>query len=205
MSKRPIVLVIDDEVRSQETLRRVLEGEDYQVLTAGSAAEAERILESEMVDIILCDQRMPGMTGVEFLKRARDLWPDAVRMIISGYTDSEDIIAGLNDAGIYQYITKPWDPEELLSIGKGAVELMKLQRDSAIATVEMKQAAAPVKKRLKETTARLKKQFDFSYIVHAPNGPMARVLALAAKGAAVDISVLIAGESGTGKEVLARY
>ncbi|MCR4376695.1 MAG: sigma-54 dependent transcriptional regulator [Rhodospirillales bacterium] len=204
MSKRPIVLVVDDEVRSQETLRRVLEGDEYQVLTAGSAVEAERILESEMVDIILCDQRMPGMTGVEFLKRARDLWPDAVRMIISGYTDSEDIIAGLNDAGIYQYITKPWDPEELLSIVKGAVELMKLQRDSAIATVEMKQAAAPVKKRLKETTARLKKQFDFSHIVHAPNGPMARVLALAAKGAAVDISVLIAGESGTGKEVLAR-
>jgi len=204
MSKRPIILVIDDEVRSQESLRRIFEDEDYQVLTAGSGEQAEGILQSEMVDVILCDQRMPGMTGVEFLKRARDAWPDAVRMIISGYTDSEDIISGLNDAGIYHYITKPWDPDELLAIVKKAVDLVNLQRDSANATVEMKQAAAPVEKRLKETKTQLKKHYDFSKIIHAPGSPMENVISLAAKGAAVDISVLISGESGTGKEVLAR-
>lgn len=93
MTDLPIVLVVDDEVRSQEALRRVL-GEDFEVLTASNASEAESLLESEMVHAIMCDQRMPGRPGVEFLKTVRARWPDPVRMIISGYTDSDDIIAG---------------------------------------------------------------------------------------------------------------
>ena len=128
MIEHPIVLVIDDEVRSQESLRRVL-GEEFEVLTAGDAEEAESLLQREMVHAILCDQRMPGTTGVDFLKRARGLWPDTVRMIVSGYTDSEDIIAGVNEAGIYQYITKPWEPEELLDTVRGAIRLFNLQQE----------------------------------------------------------------------------
>ena len=72
--------------------------------------EAEAILAGDLVQVILCDQRMPGETGVDFLRRVRELWPDPVRMIISGFSESEDIIAGVNEAGIYQYITKPWLP-----------------------------------------------------------------------------------------------
>lgn len=203
MDSRPLILVVDDEVRSQETLHRVLIDE-FDVLTASNAYEAEEILTTEMVHLILCDQRMPGMTGVEFLKRVRDTWPDPIRMIVSGYTDSEDIIAGLNDAGIYQYITKPWDPAELLEIVHDAMGLLRLQRENANASFEIKTAAPSIEQSLKTNKAKLKKHFDFSNVLHTPSSPMADVLHLAAKGAGVDISVLICGESGTGKEILAR-
>ncbi|RWA55581.1 hypothetical protein AU476_06685 [Cupriavidus sp. UYMSc13B] len=64
--------------------------------------------------MILCDQRMPGMTGVSSSRKCvREHWPDAVRLVSSGYTDSEDIIAGINEASIYQYILKPWAPDHL--------------------------------------------------------------------------------------------
>ena len=94
---RPTVLVVDDEVRSQETIRRVLE-EEFDVLECSSAVEAEGLLEREWIQIVLCDQRMPKETGVQFLTRVRERWPDVVRIIISGYTDSEDIISWVNEA-----------------------------------------------------------------------------------------------------------
>jgi len=91
------VLVVDDEQRSLETLRRTLE-EDFTVLTAPSAEEGELVMGREFVHIVLSDQRMPGTSGVEFLRRVRAQWPDTVRLILSGYTEAEDIISGINDA-----------------------------------------------------------------------------------------------------------
>ena len=125
----PVVLVVDDEPRSLQTITRVLEDE-FDVLTATGSAEAERILAREWVQVILCDQRMPGETGVVFLARVREQWPDTVRIIVSGYTDAEDIIAGVNRAGIYQYLTKPWTPDALLLTVRGAVQLARLQREN---------------------------------------------------------------------------
>ena len=124
----PAVLVVDDETGSQHAIRRTLE-EDFAVYTAGSAAEARLLMERHAPSAILCDQRMPGTTGVQFLTEVRQRWPDVVRIIISGYTDSEDIIAGINDAGIYQYVLKPWMPDHLLDCVRGAVEARGLQYD----------------------------------------------------------------------------
>ena len=98
LRKLPAILVVDDEIRSQEALRRTLE-EDFDVLCASGADEGMAILEREQpvsgIRIVLCDQRMPGTTGVQFLKEVRDRWPDIVRIILSGYTDAEDIITEL--------------------------------------------------------------------------------------------------------------
>lgn len=98
--QQPAILVVDDEPRSLEALRRTLE-EDFEVFCAGSADEALALLEREQpaagIRIALCDQRMPGTTGVAFLAGVRQRWPDIVRIILSGYTDAEDIIAGVNE------------------------------------------------------------------------------------------------------------
>ncbi|HLN24217.1 MAG TPA: sigma-54 dependent transcriptional regulator [Patescibacteria group bacterium] len=203
MTGLPIILVIDDEVRSQESLKRVL-AEEFEVLTASSPAEAETLLEGEMVHAILCDQRMPHCTGVEFLKTVRARWPDPVRMIISGFSDSDDIIAGINEAGIYQYITKPWNPEQLVATVKGAVQLYQLQRENQNASIEMRVAASALEQVVAGKRRALKSRYDFERIVHAEDSPMAEAIGLARKIAVYDISVLLTGESGTGKELLAR-
>jgi two-component system, NtrC family, response regulator HupR/HoxA len=200
---RQAVLVVDDEVRSVEALTRTLE-EDFTVFSAGSAEEGLAVLRREFVSIVLCDQRMPGISGVEFLKRVRTEWPDVVRIVISGYTEAEDIIAGINEAGIWQYLLKPWHPDHLLLTLRNAAELYRLQQEHQRLSLELREGPPVLKQRVDAKRAQARQRFAVERIVRAPDSPVNAVCALAGKIAPHDISVLIAGESGTGKELLAR-
>lgn len=203
MATLSTVLVIDDEVRSQESIRRTLD-EEFSVLTVSSAEEGRALMERERVHVVLCDHRMPGLTGIDFLKEVRERWPDVVRMIISGYTDAEDIIAGVNDAGIYQYILKPWHPESLLLNVRAAVQLFELQQQSNRMNLELRTAQPVLQKRVAAKHEKLRTHYEFSRIVRAAASPLNEVIELAAKVASCDIAVHISGESGSGKELLGR-
>ncbi|MCP3882211.1 MAG: sigma-54-dependent Fis family transcriptional regulator [Sulfitobacter sp.] len=204
MSMFPTLLIVDDEMRSLETLRRILE-DDFDVKIAPTVVEAERILQQEWVQIILCDQRMPETTGVEFLKKVREQWPDVIRMIISGYTDSEDIISAVNDAGIYQYITKPWHPDNLLLTLRNASNLFELQRQNEALAVELKMTPGHLDETLTLKREKLRDNFQCDDgIVRMPDSSMNGICDKIRRIAPYDVSVLLAGESGTGKELAAR-
>lgn len=200
----PTVLVIDDEPRSLETLRRTLE-EEFEVLTAESAVEAERLLETEWVQAVLCDQRMPGESGVEFLSRVRERWPEVVRFIISGFTDAGDLVEAINKAGIYQYISKPWHPDKLLLKLRNAIELFHLQRQNALLATELKLRPETLSADIEEKRRVLQQRFDWDQgIVRSQGSCMNAICDLVRRVAPYDVSVMIGGESGTGKELCAR-
>ncbi len=202
--QKPTILIIDDEVRSLEALERNLI-DDFEVRTATDTAQAKQILEEDWVQIILCDQRMPDMTGVEFLKTVREKWNDVIRIIISGYTDPDDIITGINEAGIYQYITKPWQPEKLILTLKNAIHLFELQRQNELLAIELRLSSKRAEKTFAERTQILRDRFQVDDgIIRTKNSPMNGVCDTVRQVAPYDLSVLVTGESGTGKELVAR-
>lgn len=114
------LLIVDDEIANLRMLERLF-AKDYQVLTAASGLEGMRLLESHDVALILSDQRMPGMTGLEFLKQASQLRAQTVRIILTGYTDIETLVDALNSGVVYKYITKPWSNADLqLSLARAS-------------------------------------------------------------------------------------
>ncbi|MCP4430055.1 MAG: response regulator, partial [Gammaproteobacteria bacterium] len=136
MSAAASILVVDDEQRSLESIQRILY-DRFDVHIANNIEDAETVLRREWIQVLLCDQRMPDMSGVEFSEKVRTEYPDIVRMIISGYTEAGDIIDAVNKGGIYQYITKPWHPDDLILKLNNAVKLFKLQRENEQLAVEL--------------------------------------------------------------------
>jgi len=200
----PSILVVDDEVRALESIKRLL-GDQFETFTATNTDQAMKILEQQWIQVLLCDQRMPGMTGVEFAEKIRYEYPNVIRMIVSGFTDANDIINAVNKGGIYQFITKPWHPDELITTLNNAVELFRLQRENEQLAVELKLMPDTLEEALIEKRRALKAKYDWNdSIVRDPQSPMNEVCNLVRQVAPYDVNVILLGESGTGKELFAR-
>ena len=199
----PTVLIVDDEPRSIEAIGRIL-GDAYDIRAAASATAALAILETETIQVIISDQRMPDMTGVELLAIARSRWPEALRIIVTGFTDANDVIRAINEAGIYHFIAKPWHPDELLQTVRNAAELYRLQRDHERLSTELKLLRPAAVQRVGQFQKAVQANFHFDAIIRTPASPLNAVCQRAGQIAEFDLPVSITGETGTGKELLAR-
>jgi DNA-binding NtrC family response regulator len=109
------ILLVDDEPEILFSLKGLLRRE-FELYTAESGQEALEILRQHPIHVIMTDQRMPEMTGVELMGRAKTEYPDAIRIVFTGYADIKAVVDAINNGGLFRYITKPWDPDELIDL-----------------------------------------------------------------------------------------
>lgn len=122
------VLLVDDEGDILFSLKALLRRE-FDLFTADSGAEALRILAERPIRVVMSDQRMPGMTGVELLSQVKSFYPDTIRILFTGYADIKAVVDGINRGGLYRYLTKPWDPDDLLAVLHSAADAYERQTE----------------------------------------------------------------------------
>lgn len=195
------VLIVDDEPDILSSFRLAFRRE-FTVHCADGGAAGLAILEKESIAVVVADQRMPEMTGLEFLQKTMESRPDLVRIILTGYTDIDTLVEAINSSRIYRYVTKPWDPKELQITLRRAIETYRLERENERLVTELARA-----------NERLAGENDYLRSREARAHPrglvgagsrMSEMYGLLDKIADSPTTVLILGETGTGKELIAR-
>ncbi len=181
---KPSILIVDDEQVVRDSLVHWFTEEGYRVEAAASAAEALSRLAAGDLDLIIADIRMPGMDGLELLERVQSEQLDTAVIIMTGYASVESAVRALKH-GAFDYITKPFDPDDLSVVVRNAIEQQRLKRENRM-----------LREQLSETLATTE--------LVGQSEAMRRVREQIETVAPVDTTVLIVGESGTGKELVAR-
>lgn len=135
------LLLVDDEQNIVSALKRLVRRDGYEILTANSGFEALEILEKHAVDVIISDQRMPGMTGVEFLSKVKELHPDTIRLMLSGYTELNSVTDAINEGAVFRFLTKPWDDEKLRASIKEAFKYKHYADDNHQLSLKAKETS----------------------------------------------------------------
>ena len=193
------VLIVDDEWRVLDALEAILAAE-FRVLRADGGEAALRLLEAEEVAVIVTDYRMPGMSGVELLRRSQDLAPDTIRIVLTAYTDVDSLMDAINMGRIYHFVSKPWNPSDLLIVVRRAAERYALARENTRLRDELEVAYNALHR---EADAARERPLSFDGLIGAHTG-LRHAVELARKVLDGDTTVLLLGETGTGKELFAR-
>jgi two-component system response regulator HupR/HoxA len=197
------LLLVDDELANLQKLQRTFMGQ-YNVHLAQAGQEALQILRQIPMDAIITDQKMPNMTGMEFLELSQKSFPNVVRIVLTGFTDVADLIEAINTGKVHKYITKPWEPDDLRLAVQDALEKMELVRENERLTTELKIANERLQTENIILRQEVEKQvFPKSIIYGSPE--MENILHLLRRVTGTETTVLIQGETGTGKELVARF
>jgi YesN/AraC family two-component response regulator len=138
------IMIVDDEPANLRTLERLFRT-DYQVVTAASGAEALLLLAQHDVALMISDQRMPGMTGIELMVKTVTIRPQMVKILLTGYTDVGALIEALNSGLVYRYLTKPWNNSDLRSTVSRALEHYEIMKSKHILGMENERMRARLK------------------------------------------------------------
>lgn len=125
-----VVLLVDDDPNVLAALSRVLRRKGYRIHTASTAREGFDLLAIHQPGVVVCDQRMPGITGTEFLRRVKELHPDTMRIVLSGFTELKSVLDAVNQGEVYKFLTKPWDDEVLCDCIQDALQIYELHREN---------------------------------------------------------------------------
>ncbi|MEQ8808420.1 MAG: hybrid sensor histidine kinase/response regulator [Imperialibacter sp.] len=152
--KKYSILYVDDESNNLIVFRNAF-FRNFKVITSNSAEEALAILKTEVVQVIISDQRMPGMTGIDFLSKANQISPDSIKMILTAYSDIDVILKAVNEVGIYQFILKPWDSNHLLLTLNNAIQKYELSTQNKALIDDLGKAKANLEQKVIERTQEL--------------------------------------------------
>lgn len=148
------LLIIDDEIEITKSIARQFR-KKYTVFSATSAKEGIAIMEKEHIQVVLSDQRMPDMTGVDFFSVIKDKYPDALKLLLTGYSDIEAVIGAINEGQVFRYVTKPWNPDELDSIVKEAFEKYELITNNRRLMLSLQDSNIRLEEKVKARTSEL--------------------------------------------------
>src|ERR1043165_3928463 len=169
------ILYVDDEESNLKGFKSIY-FTDYTIYTAISGKEALEILSNHEVHIIITDQKMPGMTGVEFLHNTMSKYPDPIRIILTGYSDIEVLMKAINECGIFRYLTKPWNEQEMNMTINQALDTYNLRKENSELIKKLTDANATLEEKVLERTKKIENLI--STVAHDLRSPLNQIKAL---------------------------